>query len=131
MTRTSSLKATAGAFALIAAAALATAACGREGSLERPGPMFGLSRTADDPQAQPTGSATSERRAKDAQTTAPYNSTATGNTTSSAAANDDDNVPITKHDLRDPAQRLTPLSASPIQGLSDPLGPPVSTKPPG
>ncbi len=130
MTRTPTLKATAGAFALIAAAALATSACGREGSLERPGPMFGLSRTADDPQAQPTGSTTSERRAKDAHSAATANTTADGNTTGSAASNDD-NVPITKHDLRDPAQRLTPLSASPIQGLSDPLGPPVSTKPPG
>ncbi len=129
MTAKTSLKATAGALALIAAAALATAACGREGSLERPGPMFGLPRSADDqPQDHGRTVPQSDRRSSDAtrNTTGDANAAA-GNTT----ADDDDNVPTTKRDLRDPAQRLTPLSASPIQGLSDPLGPPVSTKPPG
>lgn len=122
MTRTTSLRATAGALALIAAAALATAACGREGSLERPGPMFGLARADDQPQdrGRPVP------QAPPTNTTDPSASKAAGNTT-----DQDDNAPTTARDIRDPAQRLTPLSASPIQGLSDPLGPPVSTKPPG
>lgn len=126
MTRTTSLKATAGALALIAAAALATAACGREGSLERPGPMFGLARAAEQPQDHgrpvPQAPASTRNTTSDAAADARANANATG---------DDDNAPTTARDIRDPAQRLTPLSAAPIQGLSDPLGPPVSTKPPG
>ena len=120
MTAKSSLKATAGALALIAAAALAAAACGREGSLERPGPMFGLARADEQPQdhGRPVPQTSSSNRTADGRSA--------GNTT-----DDDDNTPTTARDIRDPAQRLTPLSASPLPGLSDPLGPPVSTKPPG
>ncbi len=130
MTRTTSMKATAGALALIAAS-LATAACGRAGSLDRPGPMFGLARADEAPQSKPSGPSSAERRSKDTTSRpAASNTTTTSNTTEDAAA-DDENVPTTRRDLRDPAQRLTPLSASPIQGLPDPLGPPVSTKPPG
>ena len=66
-----------------------------------------------------------------AATDAPRNATGDSSAAAGTTSSDDDNVPTTKRDLRDPAQRLTPLSASPIQGLSDPLGPPVSTKPPG
>lgn len=135
MTRMTSLRTSAGALALIAAAAMATAACGRDGGLERPGPMFGLARADDRPQdrspdqgADRSGTAARPRAATPNTPSDPASKPAASHNTT---ADEGDNTPATARDLRDPAQRLTPLSASPIQGLSDPLGPPVSTQPPG
>ena len=90
----------------------------------------GLARADEAPQAQPGGSP-AESRTKDTNARSTASNTTTTSNTTGDARTDDDNIPTTRRDLRDPAQRLTPLSASPIQGLSDPLGPPVSTKPPG
>lgn len=137
MSRLTSLKTTVGALALIAAVAGATAACGREGSLERPGPMFGLSR--NDPQDQAGQSADGARSAESTSrnTTGASsakredNATTSGDRSGVHSNDQPSDAPVTSRDIRDPAQRLTPLSTSPIQGVPDPLGPPVSTQPPG
>jgi hypothetical protein len=106
---------------------LGLSACGTQGDLVRPAPLYGAAakrqydrdvaagRTAGDPSVD---AAASKR-------------TASNTDSSGSSRSSDDNAPRTTRDIQDPAQKLTPLSASPIDGLPNPLGAPVSTRPPG
>lgn len=106
----------------LAVAASALGACGAEGSLQRPGPFFGESAKR---QYQSDRAAGRTSGASDIDAAAPRGTTAAG------SANNDDNAPRTTRDIQDPAQKLTPLSAAPVDGPPNPLGAPVSTRPPG
>ena len=120
------LRAALGACALIAAAAAATSACGRVGALEPPGPVA---------TARPAPPAVSAPPAVVRQGADPLPA---GLTTSGAVRSSDgtstdrdENAPVTKRDIQDPNQRLAPLSVQPVDGAPNPLGSPVSTRPPG
>lgn len=92
-------------------------ACGKQGVLEQPPPLFGSRAKAEYEASQKAAAAAAERRA--AQNNAP----------GSAEAESDDDSPPTKRSIQDPAQRLTPASRAPIQGAPNPFGGPVSTTP--
>ena len=109
------------ATALLGAGSLA--ACGTQGRLERPAPIYGAS-AARQYQADVAAGRRSGDPAVDAS--APRRSLGSSNTT-----DDGDNTPKTTRDVRDPAQDLTPLSSRPVDGLPNPLGAPVSVRPPG
>jgi hypothetical protein len=108
--------------ALIGAGALA--GCGTQGDLQRPAPYFGESakRQYQSDQAAGLNSGTSDVDAASSRKAGP---------TSDEQAERDENTPRTKRDIQDPAQKLTPLSASPLDGAPNLLGRPVSTRPPG
>ncbi len=110
------------ATALLGAASLA--ACGTQGRLERPAPLYGAS-AAREYQADVAAG----RRSGDPAVDASASKRMPG--AKDAASTDVDNTPKTTRDVRDPAQDLTPLSSRPVDGPSNPLGSPVSLRPPG
>jgi predicted small lipoprotein YifL len=98
--------AVAGGVALFAVSALA--ACGRQGPLERPAPLFG-----ERARAQYEAERAQEAR-DDAQRQA--------QTRGEAGPTGPDNAPATSRELRDPNQRLDPASSNPIPGAPNPFG---------
>ena len=111
---------------LALAGAMTLAGCGTEGELARPAPLYGKAahRQYDADQAAGRSTGTSDVDAASGRRSA----TAVD---SSGSSKDEDNAPRTTRDIQDPAQKLTPLSAAPVEGPPNPLGPPVSTRPPG
>ena len=108
---------------LVGAGALS--GCGTEGELVRPAPLYGkAAKRAYDADT----AAGRTRGSSDLDAAGTHRSA--GATDSSGTTSDDD-APKTTRDIQDPAQKLTPLSAAPIEGPPNPLGPPVSTRPPG
>jgi hypothetical protein len=91
-------------------------ACGKQGVLDQPPPLFGSRARAEYEASKKAEAAAAERRA------AQQNGTGT-------AEQESEDGPPTKRALQDPAQRLTPASRAPIQGASNPFGGPVSTTP--
>ena len=109
----------AGAAALVAS----LAACGTEGELTRPAPLFGsgAKRQYDRDVAAGRTSGSSDYDAAGTRRGA--------SSTDSSGSTSGDDAPRTTRDIQDPAQKLTPLSAAPVEGPPNPLGPPVSTRP--
>lgn len=103
--------------------AIAASACGRVGALETPGDTL----ATNPPAAQPPAVV---RRGADPL---PAGLTTSGavRSTDDTATNKDENAPITKRDIQDPNQKLSPLSVQPVDGAPNPFGSPVSTRPPG
>jgi hypothetical protein len=101
----------------VLAAAAGLSACGKQGVLEQPPPLFGSRARAEYEASKKAEAAAAERRA--AQNKAP----------GSAEAEKSEDSPPTKRSVQDPAQRLTPASRAPIQGAPNPFGGPVSTTP--
>ncbi len=124
---TSPRRAALAAATLLAAAAAATSACGRVGELQAPGQT---AATSPPPPAAIAAPPASVRRGADPL---PAGLTTSGAVRSSddTATNRDENAPITKRDIQDPNQRLSPLSVQPVDGAPNPFGSPVSTRPPG
>lgn len=124
------LKVAAGGGALLLAVACATTACGRQGPLLRPAPMFGDQARADYRASQDERSRSAQRRAARRNGTAqPAGASTDPNQTDSSTV-DPDNRPATTRDVQDPAQQLSPLSSSPVPGAPNPLGSPVQTTSP-
>ena len=115
------------AAAFLLATAAAGSACGKVGALEAPGRTAATSPPAPAAIAAPPASV---RRGADPL---PAGLTTSGAVRSSddTATNKDENAPITKRDIQDPNQRLSPLSVQPVDGAPNPFGSPVSTRPPG
>ena len=82
--------------ALVALAALLLAACGRQGDLARPGPLFGRGAAPAEPSA--------------ATQPAPEGDEVEGTTTRRNA------------DDLDPSRTLDPASGAPMEGTTDPVG---------
>ena len=105
-------------------AALASG-CGKVGVLEQPAPLFGE-------RARERYDAEQSQRQRDA---ADKVAGRTGNSTAAADVPDSpdkpDNAPKTTRDVKAPEQKNTPLSRDPIDGVPNPLGPSISTSPPG
>ncbi|MEO6340498.1 MAG: hypothetical protein ABIO39_10700 [Caulobacteraceae bacterium] len=99
-------------------AALLLAGCGKQGVLEQPPPLFGSKAKARYEESRQQAEAAAAARAAQA----PVGS-------AEKAAAEQDNAPLTKRDIQDPAQKLTPLSRAPIPGAPNPFGAPVSTTP--
>ena len=97
---------------LILAAGLS--ACGKQGALERPAPLFGTSARAQYEAEQ------AQRARDDAQ-----RAEQRGGQPQQGAAGED-NAPRTTREVLDPNQRLNPASTSPIPGAPNPFGSPVS-----
>jgi hypothetical protein len=116
MSRNHGLRGAASAAVLIAAAAL-LAACGKQGVLEQPAPLFGAKAKAEYEARKAQEARDDAQRA--AQRPATPGTTQTGN----------DNAPLTTRDIRDPAQVLAPASSSPLPGAPNPMGAPVQTRP--
>jgi len=100
----------------VLAAAAGLSACGKQGVLEQPPPLFGSRARAEYEANKKAEAAAAERR--NAQNNAP-----------GSAEKETDDGPPTKRSVQDPAQRLTPASRAPIQGAPNPFGGPVSTTP--
>jgi predicted small lipoprotein YifL len=102
---------------LAVAGAAALSACGRRGDLEQPAPLFG-SRAA----AEREATAPADQRA-----------TQTGQQATNPQGGEEEQGEFRRprEDLRDPSQRLDPISRAPIDGGAgnDPFGPPPSTTP--
>lgn len=129
MTSAHRLKVAAGAFALAAA----TAACGRQGALARPAPLFGEQAHADYQAEQASQSRAATRRATAARRSGATTAGTRANpdpTATDSSTLDPDNAPPTTRDIEDPAQKLNPISRAPAAGAPDPLGSPVSVTPP-
>ncbi len=103
------------AAALIAIAA-PLAACGKQGVLERPAPLFGT-RARTDYEAE---------RAQEASDEAQRAALRPGPIQDGPRT---DNVPAPTRAVQDPAQRLSPASSSPVSGAPNPIGAPISTRP--
>lgn len=101
----------------LAAVATALAACGKQGVLERPAPLFGA-------HAKAQYEAEKAQEAKDDAQRAQQRSGAV------SSSNDPDNAPRTTRDVLDPGQRLSPASVAPIPGAPNPMGAPVQAAPP-
>lgn len=86
----------------------ALAACGRQGPLERPAPLFG-SRAREQYEAE---------RAQEARDDAQRQAAARGETGPSGP----DNAPATSRDVLDPNQKLNPASSAPLPGAPNPFG---------
>ena len=113
------------ALAGLALAAVGLSACGAEGTLQRPGPYFGTA-AKEQYSADKAAGRSSGDPAIDAAARRPLGASLADK------PKDEDNSPRTTRDIQDPAQKLTPLSSSPpVDGLPNPLGAPVSTRPPG
>jgi hypothetical protein len=105
--------------ALTAALAGGLAACGKQGVLERPAPLFGAKA-----KAQYEAEKAAEARA--AAEAAARRDAANGN-----QRDNSENAPPTTRSVRDPAQVLRPASQAPIAGApSGPGGAPPSVSPP-
>jgi predicted small lipoprotein YifL len=120
MNRNQGLRRAAGAAVLLAACA-SLAACGKQGSLEQPAPLFGAKAKAAFEARKAQEAKDDAQRATQRTTTpaAPTSSVQTGN----------DNAPLTTRDVLDPAQRLSPASSAPLAGAPNPMGAPVQTRP--
>jgi hypothetical protein len=103
---------------LALAAAALLSGCGKQGVLEQPPPLFGSKAKAQYEASRQQAEAAAAARAAQAPTGS-----------AEAAAAEQDNAPITKRDIQDPAQKLTPLSRAPVVGAPNPFGAPVSTTP--
>ena len=100
--------------ALIGFAALvALSACGKQGALDRPAPLFG-SRARAEYEAE---------RAQEA------NDDAQRRTQGATAADPETNRTNSKREVLDPNQKLSPASVAPPPGAPNPFGAPVSTTP--
>lgn len=88
-------------------------ACGRQGPLERPAPLFG-SRARAEYEAEKAQEARddAQRRAQ-----------------SSGAAEPETSGTNSRREVRDPNQTLSPASSSPTPGAPNPFGGPVSSTP--
>ena len=114
------------ASALLGGVALATGACGKVGALEAPG------RSATAAPVPPSASTQPPAMVTRGADPLPAGLTESGAVRSSdGSADPDENAPKTKRDIQDPSTRLTPLPTNPVDGPPNPLGPPVSTRPPG
>jgi len=109
-----------------AALGLSLTGCGKMGPLVQPAPMFGDKAKADY-QAKQAADAAGKAAKQDAQR-APVNPNAVADQPDPPPSVD--NAPKTKRDIQDPNQKLTPLSATPVDGSPNLLGAPVSTRPP-
>lgn len=98
--------------------------CGKLGPLDQPPPLFGAQAKADY-QAKKKADAEA-KAAKDAAQRQPVNANALADQPDPQI----DNAPKTKRDIQDPNQKLTPLSAAPVDGSPNLMGAPVSTRPP-
>lgn len=96
---------------LMAAGALA--GCGKQGSLERPGPLFG-SRARAEYEAEQAQNArdAAQRAAQRGDTQLPPG-----------------DPPPSTREIRDPNQRLAPASSAPLPGAPNPFGGPTSASP--
>ncbi len=108
----------------VALLGLAVAGCGKLGPLEPPAPMFG-DRAKADYQARKAADAAARAEKQDQQ-----RAPSRGNAIADQPDPEIDNAPRTKRDILDPNQRLTPLSATPVDGSPNLMGAPVSTRPP-
>lgn len=113
------------AIGVLGLTAAALAGCGKVGQLDQPAPLFGE-------RARERYDAEQAQRQRDAA------DKVAGRTSGAPAAADvpdspdkPDNAPRTTRDIKAPEQKNTPLSRDPIDGAPNPLGPPVSTTPPG
>lgn len=95
------------------AGAAALAGCGKQGALERPGPLFG-SRARAEYEAE---------RAQEARDEAQRSEQRANEGTATGPAQEG---PPTTRDVLDPNQRLNPASAAPVPGAPNPFGSPVS-----
>jgi hypothetical protein len=98
-------------------AGMALAACGKQGVLEQPPPLFG-SRAKAEYQAQKALEARDAAQRDAARRGVPADEQSAG-----------DNAPKTRRDVKDPAQILSPASSNPVVGAPAPMGPPVQTTP--
>ena len=124
------LKTLLAASAVMGGVALATGACGKVGALEAPGQRSAAtSNTTATPPSAASDAPTVTRRGADPL---PAGLTESGAVRSSDGSTDpDENAPKTKRDIQDSNTRLSPLSSQPVDGAPNPLGSPVSTRPPG
>ena len=98
--------------------------CGKVGPLRQAAPLFGDKAKADYQTQQ--AEAAAAKAAKQDKQHAPSTTTPLADQPDPAV----DNAPRTKRDIQDPNQRLTPLSATPVDGSPNLLGAPVSVRPP-
>ena len=103
--------------AVLFAAAASLGACGKQGVLEQPAPLFGT-------RAKVEYEARKAQEAKDEAQRASQRPAAAG-----TVQRGNDNSPITTRDIQDPAQRLSPASSSPLPGAPNPMGAPVNSRP--
>jgi hypothetical protein len=120
MNRSLGLRRAACAAVLIGAAA-SLGACGKQGVLEQPAPLFGAKAKAE----------YEARKAQEARDDAQRTDQRSGGTSRAAPGGQSagDNAPVTTRDIRDPAQVLSPASSSPIPGAPNPMGSPIQTRP--
>ena len=112
--------------AAIGLLALSLTACGKLGPLRQPPPMFGDAAKADYQARQAADAAAKAEKAEKQR--APVNPNAVADQPDPQPSSD--NAPKTKRDIQDPNQKLTPLSATPVDGSPNLMGAPVSTRPP-
>lgn len=128
----------AAALALVLALA-GVAACGRRGDLEQPAPLFNERARADfearqaaERQAQEDQRNTAGTTGAQPSTTAPRDPDA-GATQGADQADGDQQEEFRRprEDLRDPSQRLDPISRAPVEGgaVNDPVGAPPAVRP--
>ena len=105
---------------LAAALTLATglAGCGKQGVLQQPAPLFG-SKAKADYAAQKAQEARDAAQRKEIERE--------GSAVSSSGPTTVDNAPLTRRDIQDPNQKLSPASSSPILGAPNLMGSPVQT----
>lgn len=106
--------------ALLAVGFLSLGACGKQGVLVRPSPLFGDQARSDDAARQ---------AAKAART--PFKPGANAKAAADEPDPDADNAPLTRRDLQAPSQKNVPISKEPILGVPDLSGPTPSMVPPG
>lgn len=116
MSRNKGLGRAPGAVVLLAVA-LSMTACGKQGVLEQPAPLFGARA-----KAEYEASKAQEAR-DDAQRAGQRSGTA------APAQSAGDNAPRTTREVLDPAQRLSPASSAPVSGAPNPLGAPIQPRP--
>lgn len=108
----------------------AVSSCGRVGYLEQPAPLFG-ERAKEEYRAQRAAQTEAQRHRAQARRTPGEVERQSIDPSATDAATTTDNAPVTTRDIQDPAQKLTPLSASPLDGIpSDPRGAQPSLTPP-
>lgn len=116
MSRNQGLRRAAAAAVLFTAAA-SLAACGKQGVLEQPAPLFGTRAKAEYEARK------AQEARDDAQRAAQRPAASTPRSGTVSTGNDD--APRTTREVLDPAQKLTPASRAPIPGAPNPLGAPV------
>lgn len=108
------------ALTVLVLSGLALAGCGKQGSLQRPAPLFGAKAKA---QYEAEQTLAAQRAAEaDAQRRAAEQGQEVDQPT--------DNAPPTTRDIKDPAQSRAPASVAPVPGSgNNPFGAPVSVRP--